>query len=207
MVTQILDEEQKLMKVTAHRILIINGLLTLFAILILAFWVTPIKSAIRQMYRALKEQKQQLNELDRQIRLVRQLQTDYEKMKGLIGSPVKEFERGKLVSQLVSEVSELAAQCGLRVSSFQPCESVAEPNGRWVTMPIEVTMDGTMKALTHFLVGLRRMTPPTIVDRMAISTSQDGGERLRIQMRVSRYVLIESGKWAASQRSGTRMPR
>lgn len=204
---QPLDEERGLARDSMLRMLVINGLLMLFAIFISLFWVIPIKGAIRQMYRALEDQRRQLRELDRQVRLMRQLESDYERMKRLTGSPVREFERGKLVSQLVSEVSELAAQCGLRVNSFQPSELIAERNGRWITMPIEVTMDGTIKALTQFLVSLRRMTPPTVVERMALSTSQDGAERMRIQMRISRYVLTESGKGAASQDSGAATPR
>lgn len=204
---QPLDGEQELARDSTLRMLVINGLLVLFAIFIMLFWVIPIKGTIRQMYRALEDQRRQLKELDWQVRLMKQLESDYEKMKRVTGLPVREFERGKLVSQLVSEVSELAARCGLRVSSFQPSEPVVERNRRWVAMPIEVTMDGTMKAFTQFLVSLRRMTPPTIVERMALSTSQDGAERVRIQMRISRYVLIESGKWAASQHGGAAAPR
>ncbi|MCS7253908.1 MAG: type 4a pilus biogenesis protein PilO [Armatimonadota bacterium] len=204
---QPLSEGQVTVRGLNLRFLIIHVVLALLSVFILAFWVAPMRSATRQMYRALEDQKRQLKELNRQAQLAKQLKRDYERLRRLVGLPLKKFERGKLISQLVSEVSEAASQCGLSVSAFQPGEPIPERDGRWVMVPIEVTMDGTMKALAHFLAALRRMTPLTIVERVVLSSSQDGADRMRIQMRISRYVLIESDSWATSQRSGVRMPR
>lgn len=199
--------ERELVWLGGSRLPVVQIALGILAVLITIFWLMPMKGTIRQMNRVIREHRKQLEEIERQSNLMKQLKGDYERLKRIVGSPVKEFERGRILSQLVSEISGLALQCDLHISAFQPGEPIFDREGRWIAMPIEVTAGGMMEALVRFLAGLRRLTPMTIVERIVLNSSRDNPDRLHIQLRIARYVLISSGVKVTSQRMGIGTPR
>jgi Tfp pilus assembly protein PilO len=173
------------------RAIIVNACLVLLCGLLFAFWIMPMHGAIRQMNRAIKEQRSQLNQLTEQIEQVRKLRTEYNLLCKLVGSPVRAPERGKLSWQLVSDVSELCLRSGLQIDALHPYEASFDRDERLISLPVEVTATGTLEALSRFLFELRKLIPITVVDRMAIQMSKGGSEKLQAQMRIVRFVMVE----------------
>jgi len=165
--------------------------LLLLCCLLIGFWVMPMRNAIRQMNRAIREQRSQLNQLATQIEQVRRLRMEYSSLCRLIGSPVKVFERGRLSWQLVSEISELCLRSGLQIDALHPHEASFDNDKRLASLPVEVTATGTLEALSRFLFQLRKLTPITVVDGMAVQMPKGGSEKLQIQMRIVRFVIVE----------------
>ncbi len=169
-----------------------------------AFWQYQ---GLRHQLRNLRQQNREMQKL---LEQAKQQRDRYDKLVQELGTPLTEFDPGRMTAKLMEQVEGALTQSKIKPEALQPIPWQLNSELRAVRLSVQVTAVTTqptlsdgLQGVTELLMRLRSLRPPVLVERLTMQAISEPRPALRLQAQVVWLVPVEDAvlkRWAAPTR-------
>ena len=129
-----------------------------------------------------------LEQTKRQAQEVARAQASSRKLATQIAAHPDTWSWSEQLPVMVTQISGLTQQCGVKIDTLQPNPSVEKAG--LVRYPLRLTLQTHLDGLTHLLQRAQQARPVLAVDQLSVRNSVKPGDPLQVTLTLSSYQVV-----------------